>query len=287
MLVALLTVFASGVRAGCPDFCNGHGNCDARDGGLVCSCFDGWSGPSCASRKCDSSPAWISKGSSLTAHGHVEECSGAGVCDRTTGLCKCNPGFSGMACHRLACPNGCSGRGTCSLVSTIGAELGSGAASPGQSAPTGFGWNYSPWDKNMAAGCNCEYGAFGPDCSLSNTPMPANLDDVTSDYCKLVFESLPNVRTVSCSKSNHSGSSKSFAVAILEWATVFDSYMNNIWYHDGAPHAGELGMRHSDGLSRGRRLVNCGFGLFPRDIQISNSSGFQGSSDVEVQNPSS
>ncbi|KAA0154894.1 hypothetical protein FNF29_02035 [Cafeteria roenbergensis] len=327
MLVALLTVFASGVRAGCPDFCNGHGNCDARDGGLVCSCFDGWSGPSCASRKCDSSPAWISKGSSLTAHGHVEECSGAGVCDRTTGLCKCNPGFSGMACHRLACPNGCSGRGTCSLVSTIGAELGSGAASPGQSAPTGFGWDYSPWDKNMAAGCNCEYGAFGPDCSLSmcpraanpsatsstdytvvftvqssnssgevngtvgiffagqqaTLPMPANLDDVTSDYCKLVFESLPNVRTVSCSKSNHSGSSKSFAVSILEWATVFDSYMNNIWYHDGAPTLESWACDTRMASAVGGGSVNCGFGLFPRDIQISNSSGFQGSSDVEFR----
>ncbi len=61
MLVALLTVFASGVRAGCPDFCNGHGNCDARDGGLVCSCFDGWSGPSCASSEVRTSSACASR----------------------------------------------------------------------------------------------------------------------------------------------------------------------------------------------------------------------------------
>lgn len=73
----------------------------------------------------------------------------------------------------VACPNGCSGRGTCSLVSTIGAELGSGAASPGQAAPSGFGWDYSPWDKDMSAGCNCEFGAFGPDCSLSECSSTA------------------------------------------------------------------------------------------------------------------
>ncbi len=108
------------------------------------------------------------------------------------------------------------------------------AANPSATSSTDYTVVFTVQSSNSSSEVNGTVGIFfaGQQATL---PMPANLDDVTSDYCKLVFESLPNVRTVSCSKSNHSGSSKSFAVAILEWATVFDSYMNNIWYHDGAP----------------------------------------------------
>lgn len=37
--------------AACPDFCNGNGNCVTANGGAVCSCFSGYTGPSCADRE--------------------------------------------------------------------------------------------------------------------------------------------------------------------------------------------------------------------------------------------
>ena len=47
---------------------------------------------------------------------HVDdaECSDAGVCDRSTGVCNCEEGYEGEACQRTTCgPNSCSGHGIC------------------------------------------------------------------------------------------------------------------------------------------------------------------------------
>jgi len=43
------------------------------------------------------------------------ECSNNGVCDRSSGLCKCRSGFEGSACERMKCGGTptCSGRGRC------------------------------------------------------------------------------------------------------------------------------------------------------------------------------
>ena len=42
-------------------------------------------------------------------------CSGNGICDYKTGMCKCNPNWSGDDCSVkiLLCPNNCSGNGIC------------------------------------------------------------------------------------------------------------------------------------------------------------------------------
>jgi len=47
------------------------------------------------------------------------ECSNAGLCDRSTGVCECFDGWSGNACSRQACPNDCSGHGTCESVDEL------------------------------------------------------------------------------------------------------------------------------------------------------------------------
>lgn len=53
-----------------------------------------------------------------TAH-VVMECSNVGVCNRVTGSCSCPSGYTGSACQRLACPNDCSGRGTCATLGQV------------------------------------------------------------------------------------------------------------------------------------------------------------------------
>lgn len=108
------------------------------------------------------------------------------------------------------------------------------AANPSSVSSTDYAVVFTVQSSGSSGQVNGTVGIFfsGQQATM---PMPASFDDVTTDYCKLVFESLPNIKAVRCSRGNQSDSAKSFTVAVLEWASVFDSFMNNIWYHDGAP----------------------------------------------------
>jgi hypothetical protein len=55
------------------------------------------------------------------AHFYME-CSNKGMCDRSTGVCKCFDGYEGKACTRMKCPGDdspCSGHGLCQDVATM------------------------------------------------------------------------------------------------------------------------------------------------------------------------
>lgn len=85
------------------------------------------------------------------------ECSNKGVCNRATGLCQCFPGYEGEGCIRQACPNSCSGHGSCRTIEDA--------------------WNtgtYSAWDKKKTQLCRCDPGYEGPDCSLRTCPRGAD-----------------------------------------------------------------------------------------------------------------
>lgn len=95
-LMALL-VMPGTVMAQCSNACSGHGTCNSFS---TCTCYTGWREGDCSLRTCPSGLPWVAKGSDYTLHVNTTECSNNGLCNRLTGRCKCNEGFTGAACDR-------------------------------------------------------------------------------------------------------------------------------------------------------------------------------------------
>ena len=56
-----------------------------------------------SSGQCPTGIAWADKAYATDAAHQVQECSNAGICDRTTGTCDCFPGYGGSSCQRGEC----------------------------------------------------------------------------------------------------------------------------------------------------------------------------------------
>ena len=101
-------------RAACPQDCNDRGVCypqrllAAKAGvnytepwdatkSVGCLCDSGFRGPSCADTECPSGP------DPLAGFGNEagRDCSGRGLCDYGSGLCRCFEGFIGERCEAL------------------------------------------------------------------------------------------------------------------------------------------------------------------------------------------
>ena len=95
----------------------------------------------CSLRDCPLGHAWADKATAPdTAHALVE-CSNAGLCDRTSGLCKCFEPFEGSACQRLKCPKDCDKHGVCMTMSDMARFYGAGAGT------------YTNWDADRYHHC--------------------------------------------------------------------------------------------------------------------------------------
>jgi len=118
----------------------------------------------------------IRKDTTFSNQHSYRECGGRGLCDRSTGECKCFPSFTGEGCRRTTCPNDCSGHGQCRTDAnsfyyigqtpkeSFGNQIPSYAQSVG--APTwAIHW---PWLKYQQ--CHCDAGYEGDDCSLRECP---------------------------------------------------------------------------------------------------------------------
>ena len=119
---------------------------------------------------CPFGTAWVDKPYSVDIVHQKSECSNAGICDRTTGLCKCFDGFSGNACQRSDCPNSCSGHGVCSTLGEVARFSGPDYDAVLERAGDGKGIGYSNWDKDAIQICECDDGYFGFDCSQVMCP---------------------------------------------------------------------------------------------------------------------
>ena len=143
----------------CENQCSGHGTCEFNDN---CLCYTGlsnepaWTGADCSLRTCPKDAAWVgSVVNSNDLHPHVE-CSNKGLCDRSSGECKCFTGYEGIACQRTLCPNNCNDRGTCWPEYHL-AMIASRTYS-------------EPWDAMKQVGCVCDAGYRGPACDQQECP---------------------------------------------------------------------------------------------------------------------
>ncbi|GMI18817.1 hypothetical protein TrLO_g6161, partial [Triparma laevis f. longispina] len=236
LFLLLLLLLPPSTLSSCPNNCAGHGTCGV---GGVCTCFSGFGySADCSLRTCPTGPAWADKAYSPDSAHSLTECSGAGICDRSVGICECFEGYTGAACRRSACPNDCSGNGVCMTIRDAGLYLGSDYASgPGSTGGDGLGPKYTNWDFESIGVCNCDMGFFGPDCSRrmcpkADDPVTINqnsrrvgfvlhgsgsyLDGIlkigflghtaefslgaqwSASYCKQQWEKLDNIKDVTC-----------------------------------------------------------------------------------------
>jgi EGF-like domain len=177
----------------CPNHCSGHGLCNSN-----CTCFNGFHGIDCSLLLCPSGRAWFDIPSADdVAHANYTECSNKGSCDRATGMCACNYGYTGAACERNLCPIGttaskslqpCSGHGQCiSTREQVKKSLFAIYASTSA---------YNEWDADMVHGCLCHDGWLGVACNLRTCPKGD--DPITVGRSETQF--------VDCVNSNSVGS---------------------------------------------------------------------------------
>jgi len=155
--VALLIV---AVSANCPNSCSGHGTCGADD---KCTCYPNFKSLDCSERVCAYQIAFADVAYGDNAAHKYMECSGKGICDRKSGLCKCFAGYEGEACRRTTCPNLCSGHGTCELMDEIAADT-----SPAAGGASGR--IFTSWEAKKHQVCKCDPYWHGVDCSERDCP---------------------------------------------------------------------------------------------------------------------
>jgi hypothetical protein len=74
------------------------------------------------------------------------------------------------------CPNACSKAGICKSIAAVAAADGRGTTTASIAATAGFGGSYTNFEAATLYMCVCDYGSFGPDCSLKMCPRGDNPD---------------------------------------------------------------------------------------------------------------
>ena len=139
--------------------CYGNGYCTGAAGNFKCECDEGFYG-NCKLRSCPTGPAWFHEPIvDNFAHDIDVECSNAGVCDSSTGMCQCAAGYEGWACERSQCQNDCNGNGRCFSMRELAAKRKSTDLVTNSSIYGKFYHDAATWDADMVYGCYADdYG---------------------------------------------------------------------------------------------------------------------------------
>lgn len=182
--VASLALLVAYVNAACDNQCSGHGTCMMDD---VCSCYDNWGvglshdSGDCSDRICPYEIAWVDTPNKRGRRHKYAECAGQGICDRSTGECACFDGYEGKACHRLSCPNDCSGHGTCEYIEDLVFASNWPDYSRADFQSLGKTFAYTGWDNTKTRMCKCDATYGDIDCSKRMCPYGTDVLDHRDD----------------------------------------------------------------------------------------------------------
>jgi len=170
-----MTLLVAPVFGACPNKCSGHGRCGIND---VCDCMQNWVGGDCSLRLCPFARAWQDTAEGIDDAHYYQECANRGACDREKGICDCDAGFTGSGCRRMACPDDCSGHGTCEFIEDLAQN------SFDKHIGGAIGRTYSLWDQEKIMGCKCDAGYKGHNCA--KRMCPKGDDSLTSNQGEMV-----------------------------------------------------------------------------------------------------
>lgn len=223
-----------GIVRACPNHCSGHGDCDPGSQG-VCACWQGWTGADCNARKCPQEIAFADHPTVDGTFHNFAECSGRGICDRSTGECECFDGYTGKACKRMTCPNGCSGHGTCERLEDL--HFGS---SPGEywtglvaghsglftRAKTFENRAKASWDWDKGMKCKCDPGFTEFDCSRQMCPKGNDVLDTRLNTADTFKYQKQNITLFSAGTSGNGSDSSVSDFYNGSFALTFISKLN-------------------------------------------------------------
>lgn len=229
-LVAFALAGLSGAQD-CPNSCSGHGECKSAN----CQCFDNWRIPDCSERECPHDLAFSDFPTSDGLFHQYAECSGRGICDRATGECDCFPGFTGKACRRHACPNDCSGHGTCERMKDLTFGPVAGTFFNGESTSTSglklAAKTYQEtaerlWDYKKGMACKCDPEWTDVDCGRRMCPRGNDIMSSRLDSETPRVNHVQNITLYSAGESGNGARATLGDFAMGEFALTFVSQMN-------------------------------------------------------------
>ncbi|GBG30332.1 Multiple epidermal growth factor-like domains protein 6 [Hondaea fermentalgiana] len=188
-----VTSLLTATDAACAGNCNGYGSCGAWD---RCTCYGSHADPNaedCSNRVC---PYGKSSGKIATDNHGYSECSDNGTCNRRSGLCECNEGFTGKACQRNECPSDCNGHGQCQTIETFDSSYN------------------SLWDHDQTMVCLCDPGYEGPACERRMCPVG---DDPLTLRSGFGGDQVDEVQTITITPSANAFDDTSFTLKFTDW----------------------------------------------------------------------
>jgi hypothetical protein len=219
--IVLFAAYVASVSANCDNNCSGHGNCMTDD---VCECHANWGiglthdSGDCSDRICPFELAWVDTPDNKGQFHKYAECAGRGICNRATGECACFDGYEGKGCQRTACPNDCSGHGTCEYMEDMayGATWNDYNTQGFEEDAKVFA--YSQWDNRKTRGCVCDATYGDVDCSKRMCPYGTDILDVRDN---LLVSTKYQVQSI-----NFQASTSLFNLNRKTFALTFKSRLN-------------------------------------------------------------